>query len=412
MTETDPSKFDAIHWMAPELARLGVKNEDWVRPHCEEAVAMFGNQGMHHAAILMAAANRYAIDYLRQAPVIVLGVTRGHPLDHVHKRKLVFTEWSMKVEQKPRLPDLMRQYKLAPQLRAINTKRIVPRYFDVVEALSKIDPPTLAQVIPASGQFSWLRVLKSAHLHMQGRGILHREEIFRWLVSAIAASGDFMLRDTLITTVTGTLDFIDANGLNPKWSLPRAIELSSAWHAERNAMTQEQDFIRKFGRSFDEQFDHGPFPREAKVNGYTFVKLLSGRDLAKESDVMHHCVHSYGRDLISGSSVIYSVRMGDDHIATAQFAKIEGSGRYELQIDHIDIVTPLDDTMVLKQDVIKERWVDKWRLVQIKAHCNNRPPEGTVDAAYEFLSGCTKQPQEPRHADYDPHYGTARRYVA
>lgn len=63
------------------------------------------------------------------------------------------------------------------------------------------------------------------------------------------------------------------------------------------------------------------------ANGYSIVPLDSAEELCKEGRAMHHCVASYDRRAAEGICYIYSVRQGDERIATVELVRINGQVR-------------------------------------------------------------------------------------
>src|SRR6478735_9267806 len=80
------------------------------------------NRGLRPIFLLMADAHRYAIDYIEQAPVIVLAVTRGRA--HVSRSERAFVQEQLggMCESGARLRDVMRAYGLPVPLRLIDAK--------------------------------------------------------------------------------------------------------------------------------------------------------------------------------------------------------------------------------------------------------------------------------------------------
>ena len=71
-----PDLIDDGTWLGPALARMG------------EVFPI--NRGLRPIYLLMASAHRYAIDYIEQAPVIVLAATRGNA--HVLRSECAFIQ--------------------------------------------------------------------------------------------------------------------------------------------------------------------------------------------------------------------------------------------------------------------------------------------------------------------------------
>ena len=73
-----PKDMTALQWLAPSMARDGLlKNGDWVLPAAAEAEKMFSDTELHLPAQFLSALNRFALDYIRQAPVLVVAAAHG-----------------------------------------------------------------------------------------------------------------------------------------------------------------------------------------------------------------------------------------------------------------------------------------------------------------------------------------------
>ena len=115
------------------------------------------NRGLWPMYRLMVGAHRYAIDYIEQAPVIVLAATRDgeHAFIQEQFRKMC--------ESKARLRDVMRSYGLPLPLRLLDARVLTARRATVIRRLALMNPSTLAQIIPSTQQKqnAWLRALQN-----------------------------------------------------------------------------------------------------------------------------------------------------------------------------------------------------------------------------------------------------------
>jgi hypothetical protein len=59
------------------------------------------------------------------------------------------------------------------------------------------------------------------------------------------------------------------------------------------------------------------------------VPITNSVDLWREGEAMHHCVASYSRYVIAGQQYIYSIREGDQRIATLELTR-DGLGKATL----------------------------------------------------------------------------------
>jgi hypothetical protein len=67
-----------------------------------------------------------------------------------------------------------------------------------------------------------------------------------------------------------------------------------------------------------------PWYPAGKVNDYQIVPLDSTEELWKEGRAMHHCAGTYDYRVAAGHCYIYSVRQGDNRVATVELVRKEG----------------------------------------------------------------------------------------
>jgi hypothetical protein len=135
-----------------------IQNSAWIPPACDKAVRMFTDSELFLPATFLAALNEFAIDYIQQAPILVLAVTGRANLTHRKVRLSVAKCFTVACSTSPRLSELMKSYRLAPQLRALSGSALRRHYWPLLTILSTIPPSTLAQSIPKSPekQRKWL----------------------------------------------------------------------------------------------------------------------------------------------------------------------------------------------------------------------------------------------------------------
>ena len=250
-----------LQWLGPEMARAGLlKNDAWVTAAADEAEALFQNQAMKTAAVMIAVLHPSAIDYINQAPVFVMGVMNGNSFKRLKERQFVAERIRPLLENRPKLRELLAAFQLPVQLRALHASALVPSRWRAIRLLSTVQPSTLAQAIPAKpgAQAQWLRNLE-------------------------------------------------------------------AWEA---TMAR---------------------------------RLCSGEDIWLEGRAMHHCVSSYTQSVIAGNCRLFSVRRGDERLAT-----------FELQVT---APHPDGDSF----------WPDAYRIAQIKGPCNAPPTQSVLEAVSKYL---------------------------
>jgi hypothetical protein len=95
-----------------------------------------------------------------------------------------------------------------------------------------------------------------------------------------------------------------------------------------------------------------PWYPAGQVNGYQIVPLDSTEELWKEGRAMHHCAVAYDYRVAAGKCYMYSVRQGDNRLATVELVRKQGT------------VRPL----------------------QIRATCNGDPPKEVKIAVRQWIS--------------------------
>jgi hypothetical protein len=120
------------------------------------------NRGLTQVFSLMARAHRYAIDYIEQAPVIVLAATRGDRHLSRSERAFVREQLSNMCRSGAQLRDVMRAYDLPLPLRLLDARVLTSSRATVIRRLALINPSTLAQIIPGTRQKqnAWLQALE------------------------------------------------------------------------------------------------------------------------------------------------------------------------------------------------------------------------------------------------------------
>jgi hypothetical protein len=313
------------------------------------------NRGLCTSYLLMANAHRYAIDYIEQAPVIVLAATRGHA--HV-----LSSEWAFVKEQLSnmcksgaQLRDVMRAYGLSLPLRLLDGKVLTSSRATVIRRLALMNPSTLAQIIPASQQKqnAWLQALQNWCDGMASRAEANNNRclFFEW-----AATNYPGVTYSEANGVRHMVDFVCAHAdtFNPRWNLQRARAEEQKWHAE----LAKVEMVERTGVGLDTEIDYTPLPPIWEHSGLSFVALQTGRALHAEGAAMHHCVASYWQRVVNGDSRIYSILENGVRVAT-----LEITGRPD-----------------------NYRWgTSRYRVRQLAGTCNSRPAAEVVKAVGTFV---------------------------
>lgn len=321
----DDGQKSLLQWLAPELAAKGVLgNEPWVQISARQAEDMFSVRPLAIAAVTMVVVEPFAIDYLRQAPVLVVAAAQGMECFRESDRDFVLRDWQAIVRDRPKLRDLLKFYGLIRPLRALDGQafRGGQAEHQVIQNLCDISPSSLAQAIPTAirDQHIWLRALGewSDAMDRQEQSV---RALFDWAAYAL---GSHILRGG------GTLDQASAvadyaafhvEGFNRRWSYQRAYRAALEWHKELAQASSEKAYLLTHKMGWNDIIDYGDLPRTATIEGFEIVALQSGAALHAEGVDMHHCVASYARNVIRGLSRIFSVRKNGRRVATFEISR-------------------------------------------------------------------------------------------
>jgi hypothetical protein len=322
----DDAQKSLLQWLAPEFAANGLlRDEPWVQPCAREVENMFAVKPLAIAAVTMVVVAPFAIDYLRQAPVLVVAAAQGMECFRPSEREFIQRDWQAIIHDRPKLRDLLKYYGLIRPLRAFKGQafRAGPTEYQVIQNLCDIPPSPLAQAIPTAirKQHNWLRALGE-----WSEAMCRREQsakaLFDW---AVCAMGDHTAR-----AAGGTLDqasavadyaSFDIRRFNRRWSYERAYRAALEWHDELARASSEKAYLLTHKIGWNDVIDYGDLPRRKIIDGYEFVALQSGAALHAEGADMHHCVASYAGNVIRGFSRIFSVRRDGQRLATFEVSK-------------------------------------------------------------------------------------------
>ena len=273
------------------------------------------NRGLSDIFLLMANAHPYAIDYIEQAPVIVLAATRGraHPL--WSERAFVQEQLSSMCESGAQLRDVMRAYGLPVPLRLIDARVLTSTRATVIRRLALMNPSTLAQIIPATRQKqnAWLQALQNwcDWMASYSEDNNNRGLFFEW-----AATNYPGVTYGEANGVRHMVDFVCAHAdtFNPLWTRERARAEEQKWHDDL-AMAE---MVECTGVPLDTVIEYMPLPLLWECGGLRFVALQTGKALHEEGAAMHHCVASYWQNVVNGGSRIYSILENGSRVATLE----------------------------------------------------------------------------------------------
>ena len=273
------------------------------------------NRGLWPMYRLMTTAHRYAIDYIEQAPVIVLAAARGNAHVSWSETAYIQEQFRKMCESKAKLRDVMRSYGLPLPLRLLDARVLTARRATVIRRLALMNPSTLAQIIPATRQKqnAWLQALQNWCEGMASRSEAYN---YRCLFFDWAATNFPGVTYTEADLVGHMVDFVRAhpNTFNPRWTLARARAEEQKWHADLAVA----EAVERTNVPLDTVVDYAPLPLLWEHGGFSFVALQTGKAVHAEGATMHHCVASYWKSVVEGEARIYSIRENGSRVATLE----------------------------------------------------------------------------------------------
>jgi hypothetical protein len=349
-------------------------DDAWRTAAREKACKLFPNQGLQPVAQLMVSAHRYAIDYIEQAPAIVLAATRGHSPRSRNERSYLTGQMAEFCRRGDRLRDVMRAYDLPLPVRKLKGSALSPNKWPVLFRLKRLDNSTLSQIIPdqSAQQQRWLRALDGWLERMSRRNAGDGTLFFNWAAVAFC-----QISNSEVDLCSDLADFAAANhtSFNEGWTISQAQRAQEEWHlslARRSTAAQQ---MAKSGVKFDTPIDYAPLPAALDLNGFSFQALQSGEDLFVEGAAMRHCVATYISAVVLGQSRIYSIRDQGKRVATMEL-------RYtEVGQTRRDFIAADGRKISLNVSTPKSL-----ALYQLRGPCNANPPKRVQQAANAFVA--------------------------
>jgi hypothetical protein len=338
--------------------QLGLSLGDaWVAASAEAAARMFNGSAVKTMAALMAAAHPYAIDYIQQAPVLVLAVADGQA--NPRRRHLILTQWKQIMDRRDKLKKVMRYWALPQPLRHLKARPLTFARWRTVQILAReIDPSTLAQIIPKTHQGEWFRCVENwidtFHRRLRRPAICAIPHL-AW-IGRVAMDPALRLNPGRAADMA---DFVFANmaTFDPRVTWDQAQAGERAWH-EKMAGKKAASNLWVAPDPLPEIWTHGEFE---------FVTLCTEAALIEEGAKMHHCVGSYWSSLNSDLCRIISLRLKGKRLATIELAR------------HVEIIDGMDHAA--RQPT--RQYLGSWRVRQTRGPCNraiNAPTWYAVDA--------------------------------
>jgi PcfJ-like protein len=107
----------------------------------------------------------------------------------------------------------------------------------------------------------------------------------------------------------------------PAEQINRPFVSSMSGRTVRERGAQWHELVAQAKESEERLFPQPWFPTANLINGYEVVPITNSADLYREGKAMHHCVGSYTPEILIGRKYIYSVREGDNRIATFELVR-------------------------------------------------------------------------------------------
>lgn len=310
-----------------------------------------GRVRLREVAVVIATCHPYALDYLKQAPVLAAlawaasedqPIRFGHP--HVGKQLLhrVASVFAHQCQRGFKLRKLLEFYLHAAnmainplvaanetphvgalQIRALKGAGMRTSYVPIVLELARLNPSMLAQIIPdkANKQEAWLRFMAAWHSQMMRR-------FGRFELDQLASLAQAMSSANYTHAYQGQhlADYLLAQQQAEAAGQPHHFDCRCvSWEDISVSVAEWDNMMReslKPGANIEA--DYTPLPNAPTcftvpdAGVFEFVPLRSALALGEEGKAMHHCVASYSRDVLTGLSRIFSVRRNDQRVATME----------------------------------------------------------------------------------------------
>lgn len=306
-----------------------LQEQDWRHAAAAKARALFSNEAVSPAAVLLSQTHPWAFDYIEQAPVLVLaafsGSTRWREFKAISVH--VCSVFHSHCANKRSLREVMAHYRIPYQARVLKPYVVTPARWPAVSFLKMCEPSSLAQAIPqkAGEQGKWLRAVSNFVEAFASAPHMLTEERIAWAVSRFGQAPAAAVRQAkpLADLMThGDVDF------DLRWSFDEAEAAMERWHERLARKKDAVAFARQFGVSFEEEIEDLGSHKSFDVGKFEFVTLNSGMDIFKEGMAMRHCVFSYTGGVVMGKLRLFSIRVGGKRAATLELDWDEKLNRY------------------------------------------------------------------------------------
>ena len=146
-----------------------------------------------------------------------------------------------------------------------------------------------------------------------------------WIARNVLKIGNRIL--PVIESLRDVRDWVDEAKLEQPRCITRRFSPDMSWATVQRENNLWHEAIAKCRSPRSRYKIPSPWLPTGHANGFSIVPLDSAEELWKEGRAMHHCVASYDRRVVKGVCYIYSVRQGDERIATVELIRINGQVR-------------------------------------------------------------------------------------
>jgi hypothetical protein len=284
------------------------------------------NRRLTWLAALAAKQHRYAIEYIEQAPVLVLGATFGKPLKNgsLSKEQLAYVANRFRRIEGMKLKEAMKEFHLPYPLRKLRSTAVAPAYAEAIWGLRNVPPSALSQAIPdkVHQQQMWLNTLRSLRGWAALRSAELPDEALYWFVSALGvAVRESRDGEGIASNAHDLVDLFVSGRFNYGWTFEEAVTAHRLWAAEVAKRDSLKSFFATYGVDLDYEVDFTPQPNDVNtIDGMDVIPLRSGEALITEGALMRHCVSTYMRDILAARSCIYSLQKDGKRVATLELS--------------------------------------------------------------------------------------------
>lgn len=336
--------------------------EDQLLARARKAVP---NQGLTGIVVMAAKQHRFAIEYIEQAPVLVIGATFGSKSKKLTLNETAYIAWRFRRIEGMKLKAAMAEFHLPYPLRKLRSTAIAPSFAFVIWQMRTVPPSSLSQSIPekVNHQRAWLNAVNEALTRAVRRGRVLPQGAMEWLVTRLggATPTRYSYRQ-LGRHAADIADMLTGGRFNPVWTFDEAINAHARWAADQAKRESLSGFVAKYGVDLDHEVDYSPQPNAAMmIEHYEIVPLRSGDALIEEGAFMRHCVPTYMRDILDTKSCLYSIRTDGKRVATLEVS----SGYAPVTIQ------------------------------QLKGPCNAAVTKAVMQVAQEFAAKISVKPKSP-----------------